>query len=465
MSRVFAAINKAPWAIMPAALQTIREVAARMTVDADVVEAWKHPSRAAIQSRDGQPLQGARYASLRGNVAVLPITGPIFPRANMMTEMSGAQSLQCFLRDLTLCVENEDVTAILLDVDSPGGVAFGINEAAGLIRQATEVKPVVAYVGGMGCSAAYWLASAASEVVVEETALVGSIGVVCGVSVQETPDLNGEIHKEIVSTHAPAKRPDFKTDEGIATERAILDKLETTFIDTVARFRGVTRNDVLADFGQGGVKVGVEAVSSRMADRVGTFEQVLADLLGAASTQPGGRVFTQEEEFSMSDKETAPAAEEKKPVVTVESLSADHPQVADHFRAEGREAGRKEAVERISSILTHGEAEGREATAQHLAFNTLMDVEAAAGLLATMPKQAGHNAASAVLTALAEDEHGQAHVDSVAETSDSLTVDAPLEDRAKAAWDKDADLRAEFGSLSSYISFLKVEEDNTARRA
>jgi hypothetical protein len=72
----------------------------------------------------------------------------------------------------------EDVQAIVLHIDSPGGLITGVHEFAGQIYAARNIKPVVAYISGMGTSAAYWIASAAGRVVADETAILGSIGVV-----------------------------------------------------------------------------------------------------------------------------------------------------------------------------------------------------------------------------------------------------------------------------------------------
>jgi len=66
--------------------------------------------------------------------------------------------------------------AIVLAVDSPGGEVAGANELAQLDRDAAEQKPVVAFVGGLAASAAYWLIAGATEIVASETAILGSIG-------------------------------------------------------------------------------------------------------------------------------------------------------------------------------------------------------------------------------------------------------------------------------------------------
>src|SRR5215467_6271108 len=79
---------------------------------------------------------------------------------------------------LEAAAANPDVSAIVLDVDSPGGTVAGTPETAAAVRRAAEVKPVVAVANSLAASAAYWIASQASSLVVGPSADVGSIGVI-----------------------------------------------------------------------------------------------------------------------------------------------------------------------------------------------------------------------------------------------------------------------------------------------
>ncbi|KEZ65412.1 hypothetical protein C5I_0136090, partial [Pseudomonas syringae pv. syringae FF5] len=112
--------------------------------------------------------------SVRNGVAIIPVVGPVFRYANLFTEISGATSTQVLATDLQSALDDPSIKSIILNIDSPGGVAAGINELADQIHAGRARKRIVAYVGGTGASAAYWLASAASEIVIDETALLGS---------------------------------------------------------------------------------------------------------------------------------------------------------------------------------------------------------------------------------------------------------------------------------------------------
>ena len=73
---------------------------------------------------------------------------------------------------------NKSYRALLLDIDSPGGSASASESLHRSIERVAEVKPVYAYVRGMGASGGYYLCCAASRVFALPTAMVGSIGVI-----------------------------------------------------------------------------------------------------------------------------------------------------------------------------------------------------------------------------------------------------------------------------------------------
>ena len=93
-------------------------------------------------------------------------------------------------------------------LDSPGGQVSGINAFADIVAAGTKKKYTTAFVAGSAASAAYWIASAASEIAMEGTGMVGSIGVVAAIPVQVAPDGGGDIWIEIVSSNTLNKRPD-----------------------------------------------------------------------------------------------------------------------------------------------------------------------------------------------------------------------------------------------------------------
>lgn len=268
--RVLAAIRSLPWAIMPGYLEAIEALAVR-ALDHPAVQAVAEDGHAdrhfAAIAQMGERVAGTRSAAVRDGVGALPIMGPILPRAAMINPSgAGAVALDHLAADWRVLQADKAVRKILLVVDSPGGVTTDVASFARLVAQSP--KPVVAHVTGMGCSAAYWMISGASEISLDATAMVGSIGVMMGGSVQEAPDQAGRRDVAIVSSNAPNKRPDLTSEDGRAVVLETVDAIEAVFIAAVARGRGVSEATVRSDFAQGGIRAGARAVEARMADRV-----------------------------------------------------------------------------------------------------------------------------------------------------------------------------------------------------
>lgn len=262
-----------PWVIQADALETVLAIAQRCG------------DPQALQTREGRPLDNARRVSMRDGVAVISVTGPIFRYANLFTEISGATSTGVLARDIQTALDNSYVKGIVLDINSPGGEVAGINELSALIAAARKRKPIKAYGGGLVASGAYWLASACDEIIIDDTALLGSIGVVMSyLDTSERDAKSGVRLVEIVSSQSPDKRVDPGSESGRAKVQSIVDSLARVFVDSVAANRGISADTVLKDFGQGGVLVGTDAVKAGMADRIGSLEAVIAELAGSASS-------------------------------------------------------------------------------------------------------------------------------------------------------------------------------------
>lgn len=261
MSGAFTIAAGMIWAIEPDSLRTLLQVAAR---EGDV---------SALATRAGRPMDGAPRVDLRGDTAIIPVRGPIFRHAGLMTEVCGATATATLARDFQTALDNPAVKTILLDIDSPGGEATGIHEFANQVYAARSRKTVKAYVGGMGASAAYWIASAASQIVVDETAMLGSIGVVSTYTdTRQREEKAGMRRVEIVSSTSPNKRLDPTSEKGRASIQAVVDQLADVFIGDVARNRGVSRERVVNGFGKGGLLVGADAVRAGMANGLGSLE-------------------------------------------------------------------------------------------------------------------------------------------------------------------------------------------------
>jgi ClpP class serine protease len=294
LTAVLAAIRCQPWAIMPEYLAAIEAIAAR-AMDAPVLALLAqdgHRERLAeIRSvaATGSPLEGAMMTTVRDGTAVVPVLGPIFPRATLINSSAGGTALDAIMRDFRVAQSAPGVDRVVMLFDSPGGVVSGLGEAAEAIRASR--KPVTAFVTGYAASAAYWLASQAGEIVMERAAQVGSIGVIASLSRQEAPGADGRRSYEVVSSNAPNKVPDPSTEDGRAVLQEQVDAIEAVFIADVARGRGVPVSIVRAEFGRGAMVTARAAVERGMANRIGTLDGVLRATRRAGEVGGGKRAM------------------------------------------------------------------------------------------------------------------------------------------------------------------------------
>jgi len=426
-----------PWAITQDGLTQILAIAQRLN---DTPEA--------VAAKLGRPLDNARRATERDGVAHIPVVGPIFRRANLFTEISGATSIEVLATDLQMAVENPAISQIVLEFDSPGGQATGIAEMADMVR--SSPKPVTAYVDGMAASAAYWIAAAAHRLVLSSTALVGSIGVVASYR----PETDGPI--KVISSQSPLKQAAPDTEAGRAEAQRIVDELAAVFIHDVATYRGTDPETVMAEFGQGGVLVGASAVAAGMADAIGTYESIFAGSTGA--TQRTLRMATQ-------------ATTAQAPEITREYLAAHHPDLVEQIAqngvdegfAAGKQAGAEAERARVSGILAtladHPHADG----IAHAAIAQGLTLEQATAMIQAVPapllvEVSGDGKAAHDFRAdfLAEGQQQAASADTA--TGDATADDgADPEAAARHAWDANASLRAEFGNnFERYQAFQKA---------
>lgn len=166
-------------------------------------------------------------------------------------------------------------------------------------------KRIVAYIGGIGASAAYWIASAASEIVIDEASLAGSIGVVVE-AVVENEKVSGRTRYQIVSRNAPNKRPDLNTEEGRAKLGETIDALGEVFVGKVSRNLGVAAEKVPEMGDHGGIRVGADAVKHGLAHRVGSLESLITELAKPALNSP--RIHTMTTVTTTAELRTAIAA-------------------------------------------------------------------------------------------------------------------------------------------------------------
>lgn len=294
--RALEAAENVVWAMEEGALETLLAIAAREhEVTPEALEAYR-----------AETLKNADQAQVRNGVAIINANGALMKRGNIFTAMSGATSYDIMRRDLQAAADNPKVKGAILNLDTPGGEASGAGELASYIASLRGAFPVIAYVNGMAASAGYWIASAAQEIVVDPSAILGSIGVQWAMRSREDP--KGTTTHTFISSQSPMKNADPASEEGGAHIQGVVDAMAQVFVEAVAANRGVATETVLSDFGKGGIFVGKDAVAAGLADRIGTFEGVLAELSAPRRVSRTKGASMSDETFTAAERDAAVAA-------------------------------------------------------------------------------------------------------------------------------------------------------------
>ena len=425
-------------------------------------------SKESLSTRSEKPLSNSRSVSIRDGTAIIPIHGVITARTTLFSLFAGGTSLEDLAKDFSEALNSDEVTSILFDIDSPGGVAVGPFEMAEMIFKGRSKKPIYSYIGRKGSSAAYWLASATEKIFVNPSALVGSIGVVTTIPVQEQPDMDGYKNIEIVSSNANLKRPDPKTKEGLAEIRRELDDLESTFIESIAKYRSITPEIIKADFGGGGVVIGRQAVKRNMADALGTYEEVLG-LLNQQnqSITINNQIMSNKENQTNSDiskKEiTADYIKKEFPDVTKDIIQEVSEDIKKSAFNEGIEAGKKQERDRILAIESAA-LPGHEDLIEEAKKDGSITAEKLALKIIAAEKSKASDYLANSKKAEEEIPKIEPNIDKSDTGEKQIPKDAPLETRAKSIWESNAKIRAEFGEdFDAYHAFAKANESGQVR--
>ncbi len=225
-------------------------------------------------------LRVPRLPKSASSIGVLPLLGVITQRGHEGW-FSSSVSTEAYGQAFDDLMQNDQIGAVVLEIDSPGGSVYGVSELATKIRNARgQGKPIVAVANSLAASAAYWIGSQADKFYVTPGGEAGSIGVF-SVHFDETGWLE-KMGLEVTVT----KVPEFKAEGYLEplseaaqeAERAAITGYYDQFVDAVAAGRKVSKRAVREDFGKGRVFRAEQAVESGMATGVATLEEVLSGM-------------------------------------------------------------------------------------------------------------------------------------------------------------------------------------------
>ncbi len=264
------------WAMEPLSFRCLAEQLSRIDLAAHVINEKPPEMKSALEkvpARNGQ------------SVAIVKVMGTLM---KSQSSVGGGTSTVQLRRDIRQAATDQEVSAILLAIDSPGGTSAGTDDLASEVRMAAKQKPVWAHIDDLGASAAYWVASQASQIFANSpTAQVGSIGTFMVVY-----DMSEAAANEGIKVHRFATGPlkgagargTVLTEEQRAHLQQLTDETQSSFDAGVKRGRSLTDRQ-LADVRTGGVWTAQNAINMKLIDGIRPLGKTLDELVKFSSNK------------------------------------------------------------------------------------------------------------------------------------------------------------------------------------
>ena len=209
-------------------------------------------------------------------IAVVFVNGTITDGANN-SNIAGSQDIVKQLRDIRKNLNKNNIQAVVLRVNSPGGSV----DASEAIRSELETLhryqiPIVVSMGGMAASGGYWISTASDYIVASPNTITGSIGIFGIIPTFENSLSHIGVYNDGVST-SPLANSSLTQSLSAEMEQFIqmnIDSGYSTFISLVAKNRKMTLEQV-DQIAQGQVWLGSEASKNGLVDKLGDFDDAI----------------------------------------------------------------------------------------------------------------------------------------------------------------------------------------------
>ncbi len=226
-------------------------------------------------------VEPASSSGTNSKIAVIPVHGVI---ASGQTSMFGpsVDMVDKVIKDLRRVKADNDIVAVILDVDSPGG---GITDCDRIHHEIMKLKAerpnlkFVSFMRNVAASGGYYVSAPCDRIIASHTTITGSIGVIMSfmnlqglyekVGVKEEVIKSGD-HKDIGSMARPM------TDEERAMLQAMLMEMYERFVDVVAKGRKMDAKKV-REIADGRIYSAGQAKSNGLVDDLGQFEDALTE--------------------------------------------------------------------------------------------------------------------------------------------------------------------------------------------
>lgn len=202
-------------------------------------------------------------------IAVIEVSGTLVHKNGTLRPYSGMTGYDGIRENIFAAINDPEVKAICLDIDSPGGEVAGCFDLVDFIYEARKQKKIFAILNEIACSAAYAIASACNKIYMPRTGIAGSIGVIW-MHVDWSKAM-GESGVAVTFIKYGDRKADGNSYEPLADEarkraQADIDSMGELFVRTVARNRGISADKIRAT--QAAVYLGQEAIDQNLVDGI-----------------------------------------------------------------------------------------------------------------------------------------------------------------------------------------------------
>jgi protease-4 len=228
------------------------------------------------------------YGSGDAKVARIAVEGVIMREGEESLFGARVNKIDLILRQIKAAENDDDVRAILLEVDSPGGgitPSDEIYKALMDFRESSEERRVVVFMRDLAASGGYYVSMAGDWLIAEPTTVVGSIGVI--MQALNWKDLSEKIGVRDITIKSGANKDLLNPfidvpPEQVAILQKLIDSMYQHFLGIVQDSRPI-EPDKLKELADGRVFVAKEAVELQLIDEIGYFDDAVAktaELLG-----------------------------------------------------------------------------------------------------------------------------------------------------------------------------------------
>ena len=231
-------------------------------------------------------------------IAIIYASGDIWPGKSENSAMGG-QSVgsDTMVKAIGDAARDKTIKAIVLRVDSPGGVHYASDAIWHAVEVARKKKPVVVSMGDLGASGGYYIACSANKIIAEPSTLTGSIGIFAGKPVMKGLfDWLGITNEYVLrGKNAGMFRvtEQFSPEERAKLEGVLKTKYYDEFVPKVAKGRG-RDPEYIDSIGQGRVWTGAQAREKGLIDDFGGLDkavEVARELAGIPADKGVRRVI------------------------------------------------------------------------------------------------------------------------------------------------------------------------------